>query len=355
MSEIEDEARLFPEVEGLAAALAAGTPPEGPAQAVIEPPRQAGGHAVGDVRLLYARDVTIWPRLGLVRLADGRVPAHAHSASRLRDRPLPEAPGSAPRIPRAAIWLGKGACRNYGHFLFDGLPGLTWLDESGVGAAYPPLAPPLAAWQREILAMAGLPAPLIRREAAVNVGEAVILTSINHYLQRGDGLLFAAAARLGRPAAPPPPPGPGPFAGALYLSRRGVWSRVLLEEARLERAILQGGGRVIRPEGMSARAQAEAARGARTLAGPSGAALGNLIHLAPGARVVELRPSAVDEPWMAVSTLALGLRHEVVSGSAPLAAPPLAARVKTLPRRLYGRQAWAWSVDVAEVLARLAE
>jgi len=70
-------------------------------------------------------------------------------------------PVSAPAIEAGAAFLPWGATFNYGHFLIDALPSLLALEQAGLTAGVPALAPRLTAWQRDLLALA-LPGVEIR-------------------------------------------------------------------------------------------------------------------------------------------------------------------------------------------------
>jgi capsular polysaccharide biosynthesis protein len=136
----------------------------------------------------------------------------------------------------------------------------------------------------------------------------------------------------------------------LYLSRRGYTGRILTNEAVLERALAARGVRILHPQRLSVAEQAAAMSRARMVIGPAGAALANLVFLAPGAQVVELRPEPVNGPWIQIACANLGLTHHLID--APLATEmPLSARLVQLPRRLSGRYNYAYEVDIDAVLA----
>jgi capsular polysaccharide biosynthesis protein len=322
--------------------LRSGDPPA-PAWDEIEPPALSpGGVFTGDVVLLHLRDALVLPRTGLVCAAAG-VPV---AATVLAGAPVPaRLPAPEALRPRGAVIAGAGALRNYGHWMCDALPGLAWLDAAGLSARYPAILPPLPGWAAESAALFGLTF-WAERAAAVRVESLILLTSLNHYLHRAGGLLQALADRLPRDAAP----GPG---RAAWLSRRGLTGRVLVEERRIEAALAAAGAVILRPQRMTPAAQRAAVSGLSVLAGPSGAAFANALFLPRGARLVEVRPAPVAEPWMAAMAAALDLRLMVVPGGGPLPreAVPLSVRLAQLPRRLAGRYHYAWSADADAVTA----
>lgn len=349
------ETETLPRLPGLAALLAAGTSPETDGWDWLEPPLGGG---VGGAALVAIRDALWSPRAGLIVDRTGR-PAFA-SAGQVPPRiPLPGATQTgdgwriavrgAARIDRATLWMAGGAARNYGHFLFDALPGLCALDAAGVLAQVPAMAPVLPKWGREVLAMAGLQAQEQRAEW-LHIGMLVYVTSMNAYLNRCGPLIRLVAARL-RDAKVA---GPG---GAAYLSRRGFSGRALVEEPQVEAALAARGVGVLRPERLSPARQRTQIAGRDVLIGPSGAALANMIFLQQGARVIEIRPDPVQEPWMDLACRALGLELTVVPGSGPLprGQVPWAVRVQQLPRWAFRRYHYAYSADPTQVLAALGE
>ena len=141
----------------------------------------------------------------------------------------------------------------------------------------------------------------------------------------------------------------------VYLSRRGFTGRIVVNERALERALAARGVRVLRPERLSVAAQARAMARARLVIGASGAGLANMVFMAPGARLLELRPDPVREPWMALASAARGIGHDVLAleGPLPRAEIPAVQRLRQWPRRLTGRYHYALKADIDAVLARI--
>lgn len=347
--------------DDLAARLAAGNPPEAGLSVMMLEPAQG---PAGDVVLVHARNVVVAPALGLV--LDGRTctalfapAAQVPDAAIARTQARAARAGNLPRIARAALWCGAGAARNYGHFIFDGLTGLAAMDSRGLLTRYPPLDPRLTRWQRELRALAGLPASpgTTIRAPLIRVDELIYTDCLNYYLHRAGGLFAALAARFDAARSEI-----GAEAGAgaggeevVYLSRRGFTGRIVVNEHALERALAARGARVLRPERLSVAAQAHAMARARLVIGASGAGLANMAFMAPGAGLLELRPDPVREPWMALASAARGIGHDVLAleGPLPRAEIPAVQRLRQWPRRLTGRYHYALKADIDAVLARI--
>ena len=339
MTPAVDERRDMTRVPDLPARLARGQAPEGDSFCEVEPRRDTPLGPVGPVRMFCARNVTWHARSGRLELSEGRLAASLSGQGGKADRPGPRL-----RLKRACLWLGPGARANYGHFLFDAMTGLSHLEEAGIAQHFQPFTPRLLRWQRELLTAAGLRTGPAFRATRVEIGEVVWMSSMNHYLHRNDGLLRDLVARLPRPG--------GQGRDIVYLSRRGFTGRVMVNEARLERSLAARGVHILSPQNMRVAQQISAMQGARAIIGPAGAALANLVFLAPGAQVVELRPAPVNGPWIQIACANLGLIHHLLD--APVTRQvPLPTRLAQLPRKLAGRYNYAYEVDIDAVLALL--
>ena len=86
---------------------------------------------------------------------------------------------------------------------------------------------------------------------------------------------------------------------------------------------------------------------------PSGAALANMVFLPPGARVIELGPETIAEPWSRVTATTLGLHLTQIDTPARRAGEPgsLRADLMQAPRRLLGRACTQSRVDPDAVMA----
>jgi capsular polysaccharide biosynthesis protein len=189
-------------------------------------------------------------------------------------------------------------CGSYYHWFLDGLPRLIAAEDHSrrSGEITRVIVPAtLNTWQRQSLALLGLPAEQMISHRPVRRGGLAVerlIAYVAHRWQRLGGAPFDAASpwavrwladRLSQ-ATPPPrltPP------RRLYLSRRGVTTRqVANEEAVL--ALLEPHGFVaVQSERLSLIDQIALFRGASHIVAPHGASLTNLLH-SHSARVLEL-------------------------------------------------------------------
>jgi capsular polysaccharide biosynthesis protein len=259
------------------------------------------------ISLCLTRDVLHLPGFGAILSSDGTV-LKASAREAMERWPdlwgLPGArieagvthlaiPDAPPALDRAAVFMAWGGNFNYGHFVLDCLPSLVALDEQGLLKRYPPIAPPLKAWQRDLIAMA-VDTPMREvKDDIVHIGAAVHATSMDHYLHGPGDLLARTRARI--LAAAPPPRTHG---RRLYLSRRGHSMRVMINESALEAALRARGFEIVRPERLSVAAQVQMMREADVLVGPTGAAMTNALFASPGARIVEIQPENFTSQWV---------------------------------------------------------
>ncbi len=363
----EPERSAYAALPGLAARLARGESPPGPGHwDEIEAPATLAGQAAGDVVLVHLRGAVVWPGRGIVLGPDGRIVQATEAGGRIargdmaRLRGMHSGPGglrfvapaSMRRLSRGMVWMNAGAGANYGHFLFDALPPLLWAERAGLLARHAPLSPLLSRWQRDLVARAGIRTALREvRDDVVAVDHLILTTAQNHYLHRAGGMLrdlggVLAASAAGEAQGDGPP---------VYLGRRWQTGRIIVNEAALLEGLRARGVRILQPGRMRVADQAAAVGGARILLGPSGAGLANLVFLAPGARVIEIRPGPVQEPWLDLACANLGLEHRIIRAPGPLprGEVPLWARLAQLPRRVTGRYHYACRADVAAVMAAL--
>jgi capsular polysaccharide biosynthesis protein len=262
--------------------------------------------------ICLARDVLHFPAFGVVVERGGPLKGGVHlgpSGEALHRWPdLSGLPGvtveagvpllrlteEPPRFERGALFLPWGAGFNYGHFVLDALTSLLMLEEQGLLDGAEILAPPLKAWQRDLLAMA-FPDRAVRELSApvVALDTALYATSMNHFLHAPDATVARLAKRV---LAAPGEPGQG--ARRIYLSRRGQSMRVMVNERALEAALERRGFEIVRPEALSARAQIDLMREAKVVVAPTGAALANALFLPAGARVIEIQPENFTSRWV---------------------------------------------------------
>lgn len=234
-------------------------------------------------------------------------------------------PAAAPEVEVGAVFLPWGAGFNYGHFIIDALPSLLAMQQAGLLEGVPALAPKLAAWQRDLIAMAFPDLELREVEApVVRLKRATFSTSMDHFLHHPNGLLADVAARVLARA----PAGQG--ARRVYLSRRGQSMRVMVGEAAFERALEARGFTIVRPETMGAAEQVALMREAEVVVGASGAALANAVFLPKGARVVEIQPLNFTSQWVRAACRQAGVdwRGYVCASPCPAREAPVLARLR---------------------------
>lgn len=206
-------------------------------------------------------------------------------------------PGEPEPIARAGVFLPWGAVFNYGHFLLDALPSLLALEEAGLIDGWPPIAPRLRPWQRELVGLLLGDRRAVRELAApaVELDQAVYATSMDHFLHAPNALLLRMRERVARRVGGSPT-----GAKRVYLSRRSHRHpmRILLNELELERALASRGFAIVRPERLSPTAQIALARGAEVIVGQTGAGMANALFAAPGARVIEIQPQIFTSAWV---------------------------------------------------------
>ena len=232
------------------------------------------------------------------------------------------APEQAPEIARASVFMPWGGGFNYGHMVIDALSSLLALEEVGLLAELPPIAPPLKPWQRELIALLLGREGGVREVAApvVRLRQAAYATSMEHFLHAPHALLARGRARLSESA------GPSPIrAERVYLSRRSHAHpmRIMLNEVELERALAARGFAIVRPEKLTPAQQIALARQARVIVGPTGAGMANALFAQAGARIVDIQPQVFPSAWVPAFGELIG--HDWRVYYAPAPAPKLDA------------------------------
>lgn len=230
-------------------------------------------------------------------------------------------PDAAPEFDQAAVFMAWGGNFNYGHFVLDCLPSLVALEEQGLLERFPPIAPPLKAWQRDLIAMTvGKPVREVKAPV-VRIGAVVHATSMDHYLHGPGDLLERTRARI--LAAAPEPRTTG---RQLYFSRRGHSMRVMINEAALEAALRTRGFEIVKPERLSVGEQIRMMREAQVVVAPTGAALTNALFAAPGARVIEIQPRNFTSQWVWAACRCAGVEWRGYVCDSPVEAARVAWR-----------------------------
>ena len=284
--------------------------------------------AVGDrVRVSPASEPPLWvarlgpatilPRLGTVIAQNGAV-VHStiHEAVqydpkltsfaylRRRDGELEiRPPNKSSVIRRAAVWLPFHATYNFGHFILDGLTSLLALEEAALLGDFAAVAPPLKAWQRELLDIAFPDLNITTvSDHVVQAEEVAFASSMNNFLHAPTSIVGRLRDRVlanHRPAGTAP-------SRRIYLSRRGWSMRVMLNEHELEAELARRGFAIVHPEALTVSEQIEMMRDAEIVIGPSGAALANALWAPPHSRLIEIRPMEFGDAWVPLFREALG-------------------------------------------------
>ena len=362
---MQSERRVLSHEPELLSKLKAGAAPLGPGSwQEIVPVGLRNGLPCGDVILCHARDVTWFPRLGLMLGADG-IPLSSSSSGKARDSVV--ALGQQGRVmwsafsmnkrpvrrlAHAAVWMNRGGRSNYGHFIFDCLSALSWMDDQKLSDQYMPVAPPLVRWQRDLLNCIRPGEPIqIVDDQAIRIDEVLYTSCLNHYLHRNAGLFTGLVDKLSPLRSMDQRTG----RDMVYLSRRGMTGRIMVNEADLEKRLKSVGVTIVRPEKMSVAQQIAVVGAAGTIIGASGAALANLCFLPKGGRLIEIRPAPVQEPWLDLACANLNLEHKVIAASDPFPRQkvPVWHFVRQLPRAILKRYHFSFDVDIDRVLESL--
>ena len=254
------------------------------------------GAYIGGVKVQTAEPARIWPQFGAVADADGRLFRSTFGEAMTSGYTSADFAADEPseRLGDVAVYLPFGSQFNYGHYLLDGLTSLQAMHDAGVLAGRVALSDRLVGWRRELVELAFPETPRHETDArAVAAKSAVFADSMDHYLHRPGAVALGLRARilhrLGAPAAAPQ---------RLYISRRGGNMRLLVNEARLERALARRGFAIIQPQTLPVRRQIELFSGARVILGATGAGLANALVAAPHACVMEVLPSNFSAGWL---------------------------------------------------------
>lgn len=237
-------------------------------------------------------DVWLAPRFGAISDRAGEFAPESVAEARFFSSDLSAVPrpsGSERSIDSASVFMPWGAADNFGHFLVDALGGAEAMRLAGVD--YPLIAPPLRAYQRDLLAMAGFHAQEIPDDV-VSLRCAAWTNALDHYLHWPNATLLSLSARMQRDLRQSGP-------RLAYISRTRVKNdkRRLLNEAEVERALARLGFIVVHPQELSVREQAEVFHSADVIAGATGAALASAIFMRPGAALIEICPTNFVGIW----------------------------------------------------------
>lgn len=257
-------------------------------------------------------------------------------------------PADAPVIPSATVFMAWGGLHNYGHFLIDCLPALLAVQRAGALERFPALAPPLLAWQTELLALllgGEAPMPTVVDAPIVRLGQAVFATPMDHFLHAPGPPLDAVRERILAAAAIP---ADATAPRRIYVSRLGSLKRELVNEAELESALEARGFTIVRPETLSVRDQIALFHRAEVVAAPAGAALANVLFCRPGTRVFEIQPSNFTGVWVRNIALLTGVDWRGFFAPSPLSETEIVMEGQLRPASEF-----RWRLDLEGFLAFL--
>lgn len=263
--------------------------------------------------------------------------------------PVITPPRRMPRIDAGAVFVAWGGRFNYGHFLVDCLSALQALEQEGLLAQFPPLAPTLNTWQRAALRLMLGPegAERVREIASplVRIDDAVLASPMDHFLHApGPPLDKVRESMLGRVEAPPT------GLSRLYLSRRRDQKRQMVNESELEAELEALGFTVVFPEDYDLSHQIALFRDADVIVAPTGAALANALFCKPGAKVFEIQPINYTGIWVRGLCHLVGADWHAFFVSSPLDETDISIEGEPRPGVLFN-----WKTPVAEFMRFLKE
>jgi capsular polysaccharide biosynthesis protein len=276
-----------------------------------------GGAPEFGVCLCRVKDALYTPEFGAVITADGAA-LHSSVAEALYftkdlsafpnvkmvgDKAVMSLPATIRSFEKASIFMAWGGRYNYGHFVLDCLSALCAIAEEGLLAKFPPIAPTLTPWHRELLhLMLGDEASDIVEveDDIVRIHDTLFATPMDHFLHAPSTPIEKVRSRI---LARLPNRDPGPQ--RIYLSRRDDAKRPLLNEDELEKRLRDLGFEVIHPQALSVVEQILLFKDASIVVGATGAAFANCLFCPPGAKVFEIQPSNYTGIWTR------GLCHQV--------------------------------------------
>jgi hypothetical protein len=237
-----------------------------------------GGKVIGDALLaVTADDAVIGGLQGLAGCAN----PEDHWLVRRRRFRIPR------RIAGTALLLGANS-GNYFHWCFESLPRWRLLEEAGWDATranWVLLSKSCLPFQQQTLDALGVPAGKVLHCSKSDVLQFDRLVVPSMPLA-GTGLTTAWTREFVRrtflPANVPAP------AERIYVSRRGIRRRRLVNEAELESGLSKRGFTICAPEKMAVREQAALFARSCWVVAPHGAGLANVVFTSPGGQLIEL-------------------------------------------------------------------
>jgi hypothetical protein len=223
----------------------------------------------------------------------------------------------ARRVKGTVAVLSTFVGRGYFHWLWDVLPRLALIQDSGIDLDdVDSFVVPgyFSGFQIETLSSLGIGRPRIISSLQDRHIEAETLLVSS--LPRSKGVVPAWSAEFLRRAFPPSRPAGSDFPDRIYVVRRATDHGLLEGEDKLTLRLRDRGFGPVAMENFTLREKAWLLSRAEAVLGPSGAGLCNIVFCRPGTKVVEIRiqPYPVMEPWDIANRCSLEFYDVLPSG-----------------------------------------
>ena len=265
-----------------------------------------------DVYAVGHDNCLLWPTWGVVMTRPGVLLGPALRAARWKSPDLTQIPGiyavsgrphvnieglTRRKLNGAYLVLNHWGGKNYGHFLFDSLPGVFWFRREILRGSLRIVTSPLQNWQRDFLRLLDIADESV--EIVVDdlcQCERLIWPSLLHDnvnqpapLTRLLGDWLKAAAKAEAEESTPE---------FVYISRRKQQSRQMANDAQLAAELEKRGFVVVCPEDLPIERQIRTFSRARCIVGETGAALANVLFSPPSCKVIEIMPEIKTSAWI---------------------------------------------------------
>lgn len=214
------------------------------------------------------------------------------------------------RVEGASAYIATSDCRNYYHWLIDGILRLYTLEARGepLTIVHPATVGPVVRESLELCLPRGFQLQYVNTAEELGLATAIIpsfvCNSVSwriplHHLERLRTTVFERLVSKGGAAR------------RIYVSRASAVKRAVRNEEALLRVVKRHGFTVIDPAQLSFVEQVNTFRHAECIAGPHGAGLSNMVFAPAGCRILELANHNADVFYSDLSA-SLGYDHVVV-------------------------------------------
>jgi capsular polysaccharide biosynthesis protein len=190
-------------------------------------------------------------------------------------------------------WGGK----NYGHFLFDSIPGILLFYEEILRGTLKILTGHLQRWQKELLRLLGVPAENIKSidEDSCHCRSLLWPSFLYGNLNQPAAFTRVVGDYLKESVSPG---NVDQSPELIYISRKGFPTRLMVNEADLIKRLKNLGFTIIAPENYSIEQQIRIFSRAKIIVGEIGAGLANIIFAPSGCTVIEIMPEIKPSIWI---------------------------------------------------------